>query len=235
MESRQGHQNGPQTNPGASHRELCLVLRSVCKRSSPGSTHIRAKRVMETSTGTCDLHVKCEQDVQLRGARFFQLQRARTRSQTYSSAVSWDVLRESWGRGVIILGQNAPHCRDSRFHHAAVPKPLVRDLIVVEVTSPTAKKVPVQSYNSFLDQRSGKVIVLFHTNHFCSVGEPLLRLLTLASKFLTLAPDILLTVLCNCEFKNERRGCVLFEAKKGFQIQRWKSHIVRRESSVPLN
>ncbi len=36
---------------------------------------------------------------------------------------------------------------------------LVHDLIVAEVSSPTAKKVPVKSYNSFLDQRSRKVIV----------------------------------------------------------------------------
>ncbi len=42
-----------------------------------------------------------------------------------------------------------------------------------EVSSPTAKKFPVQSKNSFLDQRSRKVIVWFHRNHFCSVGEPL--------------------------------------------------------------
>ncbi len=40
------------------------------------------------------------------------------------------------------------------FYHAAVTKPLVHDLIVVEVSSPTAKMVPVQSYNSFLNQRS---------------------------------------------------------------------------------
>ena len=60
----------------------------------------------------------------------------------------------------------------SMFYHAAVTEPLVRDFIVVEVSSPTAKKVPVQSYNSFLDQRSRKV-VWFYRNHFCSVGEPL--------------------------------------------------------------
>ncbi len=41
-----------------------------------------------------------------------------------------------------------------QFYHAAVTEPLARDLIVVEVSSPTAKKVPVQSHNSFLDQRS---------------------------------------------------------------------------------
>ena len=34
------------------------------------------------------------------------------------------------------------------------------------------KKVPVQSHNSFLDQRSRKVIVWFHRNHFCAVWEP---------------------------------------------------------------
>ncbi len=37
------------------------------------------------------------------------------------------------------------------FYHAAVTEPLVCDLIVVEVSSPTAKKVPVKSYNSFLE------------------------------------------------------------------------------------
>ncbi len=36
---------------------------------------------------------------------------------------------------------------------------LVHDLIVVEVSSPTVKMVPVQSHNSFLDQRFRKVIV----------------------------------------------------------------------------
>ncbi len=40
------------------------------------------------------------------------------------------------------------------FYHAAIMRPLVHDLIVVEVSSHTAKLVPVQSYNSFLDQRS---------------------------------------------------------------------------------
>ncbi len=40
------------------------------------------------------------------------------------------------------------------FYHAGITEPLVHDLIVVEVSSPTAKKVPVQSYNSFLNQRS---------------------------------------------------------------------------------
>ncbi len=46
-----------------------------------------------------------------------------------------------------------------RFYHAAVTEPLTRDLIVVEVSSPTAKEVPVQSHNTVLDQRSRKVIV----------------------------------------------------------------------------
>ncbi len=45
------------------------------------------------------------------------------------------------------------------FYHAAITEPPVRDLIVVEVSSPTAKKVHVQPHNSFLDQRSRKVIV----------------------------------------------------------------------------
>ncbi len=45
------------------------------------------------------------------------------------------------------------------FYQAAFTEPLVCDLIVVEVSSPTAKKVPVKSYNSFLDQRSRKVVV----------------------------------------------------------------------------
>ncbi len=44
-------------------------------------------------------------------------------------------------------------------YHAAVTKLLVRDLIVAEVSSPTEEKVPVQSYNSFLDQRSRKIVV----------------------------------------------------------------------------
>ncbi len=48
---------------------------------------------------------------------------------------------------------------DLTFYHAAVTEPLVCDLIVVEVNSPSAKLVPVQSYNSFLDQRSRKVVV----------------------------------------------------------------------------
>ncbi len=34
------------------------------------------------------------------------------------------------------------------------------------------KSIPVQSHNSFLDQRSRKVIVWFHRNHFCTVWEP---------------------------------------------------------------
>ncbi len=45
------------------------------------------------------------------------------------------------------------------FYHAAIMRPLVHDLIVVEVSSHTAKLVPVQSYNSFLHQRSRKVTV----------------------------------------------------------------------------
>ncbi len=59
------------------------------------------------------------------------------------------------------------------FCRAAVTKPLVRDLIVVEVSSPTAKKVLGQSCNSFLDQRSRKSYDFEHRNHFCSVDEPL--------------------------------------------------------------
>ncbi len=34
------------------------------------------------------------------------------------------------------------------------------------------KRVPVQSHNSFLNQRSRKVVVRFHRNHFCTVWEP---------------------------------------------------------------
>ena len=49
--------------------------------------------------------------------------------------------------------------RETTFYHAAIMRPLVHDLIVVEVSSHTAKLVPVQSYNSFLDQRSQKVVV----------------------------------------------------------------------------
>ncbi len=45
------------------------------------------------------------------------------------------------------------------FYHAAIMRPLVHDLIVVEVSSHTAKIIPVQSYNSFLDQRSRKIVV----------------------------------------------------------------------------
>ncbi len=36
------------------------------------------------------------------------------------------------------------------------------------------KNGPVQSHNSFLDQRSRKVIVWFHRAHFCTVWEPCL-------------------------------------------------------------
>ncbi len=43
---------------------------------------------------------------------------------------------------------------ESAFYHAAIMRPLVHDLIVVEVSSHTTKLVPVKSYNSFLDQRS---------------------------------------------------------------------------------
>ncbi len=42
---------------------------------------------------------------------------------------------------------------------SSIMRPLIHDLIVVEVSSHTAKLVPVKSYNSFLDQRSRKVIV----------------------------------------------------------------------------
>ncbi len=62
---------------------------------------------------------------------------------------------------------------------AAVTKSLIRDLIVVKVSTVDLvhtlnKTVPVQSYNSFLNPRSPKVIVrLFHRNHFPSVYEPL--------------------------------------------------------------
>ncbi len=38
-------------------------------------------------------------------------------------------------------------------------KPLVLALVVVEMSLPTANKVPVQSYNSFLNQRSREVVV----------------------------------------------------------------------------
>ncbi len=68
---------------------------------------------------------------------------------------------ESFGRG-LVSAQTLPleaTAKQESFYHAAVTQPLVCDLIVVEVSSPTAKKVPVQSYNSFLDQRSRKVIV----------------------------------------------------------------------------
>ncbi len=46
----------------------------------------------------------------------------------------------------------------SLFHHVTITKPFVRDLVVVEVSSHTARMVPVHSYNSFLDQRSQKVV-----------------------------------------------------------------------------
>ncbi len=75
-------------------------------------------------------------------------------------------IKQRWG-----WGQDVPQVREWRwrlldnvahadaimrlfFYHTAVTEPLVCDLIVVEVSSPTAKKVPVQSYHSFLDQRS---------------------------------------------------------------------------------
>ncbi len=45
------------------------------------------------------------------------------------------------------------------FHHAAVTKPLVHDLTVMEVSSPTARMVLVHSYNSLLDQKSREVVV----------------------------------------------------------------------------
>ncbi len=41
------------------------------------------------------------------------------------------------------------HKRKNQFYHATVTKPLVCDLIVVEVSSHTARMVPVKSYNDF--------------------------------------------------------------------------------------
>ncbi len=52
-----------------------------------------------------------------------------------------------------------------RFYHCAITKPVVCACIVVEMGS-HLERVPVQSHNSFLDQRSRKVIVWFHWNHF---------------------------------------------------------------------
>ncbi len=46
-----------------------------------------------------------------------------------------------------------PHCGRSQFTHW--------------------KMIPVQSYNSFLDQRSRKIVLWFHRNHSYSVDEPL--------------------------------------------------------------
>ncbi len=46
-----------------------------------------------------------------------------------------------------------------RFYHAAITEPHVRDLIVVEVSSPTAKKGSCSIIHLFLDQRSRKVVV----------------------------------------------------------------------------
>ncbi len=67
--------------------------------------------------------------------------------------------------------------RNSTFYHSAITKPVACARIMVEMGSHLTKRVPVQSHNSFLDQRSWKVIVWFHRNHFCAVWEPCHRAL----------------------------------------------------------
>ncbi len=56
------------------------------------------------------------------------------------------------------LGTFTMH-QDSAFYNSAITKPVVCARIVVEMGSHLTKRVPVQSHNSFLDQRSRKVIV----------------------------------------------------------------------------
>ncbi len=54
--------------------------------------------------------------------------------------------------------------RDMFFYHAAIIRPLVHDLIVVEVSS--HKMVPVKSYNNFSRPLVEKRVVWLNRNHF---------------------------------------------------------------------
>ncbi len=58
---------------------------------------------------------------------------------------------------------------ETSFYNSAITKPVVCARIAVNMGSHLAKRVPVKSHNSFLDQRSRKVIVCFHRNHFCTM------------------------------------------------------------------
>ncbi len=60
----------------------------------------------------------------------------------------------SWS-GVEMEKAHAEH----EFYNSAITKPVVCARIVIEIGSHLTKMVPVQSHNSFLDQKSRKVIV----------------------------------------------------------------------------
>ncbi len=49
--------------------------------------------------------------------------------------------------------------KDLVFYNSAIAKPVLCARIVAEMGSHLVKRVPVKSHNSFLDQRSRKVIV----------------------------------------------------------------------------
>ncbi len=63
-----------------------------------------------------------------------------------------------------------PLTPDNSFCNSAITKDIqvVCARIIVEMGSHLSARVSVQSHNSFFDQRSRKVIVWFHRNHFCT-------------------------------------------------------------------
>ncbi len=66
-----------------------------------------------------------------------------------SRLFAWRCVRSCLSRFVV------PH----NFYHSAISKHVVRARIMVEMGSHPTKRVPVQSHNSFLNQRSRKVIM----------------------------------------------------------------------------
>ncbi len=69
--------------------------------------------------------------------------------------VQGSVLQTSWSA-----------CDEDRFYNSGVTN-LSCVRIVIEMGSHLTRRVPVQSHNSILDQKSRKVIVSFHRNQQC--------------------------------------------------------------------
>ncbi len=94
---------------------------------------------------------------------------------------------------------------ESAVYNSAIIQPVVGARIVVDmVSSHIAKRIPVQSHNSFLDQKSRKVIVWFYRNPFCTVWEPCLRLQNFSPERRSLQSQTLRRATWRCDVRVRR-------------------------------